>query len=89
MDAAEQWKSLSRHHTVLEWEAERLRAAVRGYRRQIARIMSLLPGVDLGPEPVVPSETPPWTGTTYRDPGGKFPRDIGEKVDWLSEEDFK
>jgi hypothetical protein len=88
MDPSEAWKSLSRHHRVLEIETEALRDWVRKTLVRIDDLQKLFPSLKVV-LPEVPSMTPPWNGRTYRDADGKFPSDIREHIDWLSEEDFK
>jgi hypothetical protein len=88
MDPAETWKSFSRHHRVLELETEAWRVWGKATIEKLDELKRLFPGVDLTGPPM-PMETPRWKGLTYRDGKGRFPNDIREHLDWLSEDDFK
>ncbi len=89
MDPVEQWKSFSRHHTVLEVETEKLREICKRQAETLKMVQKMFPGMHLGDPLTVPPQTPEWKNTTYRDANGKWPSDIRKHLDWLSEDDFK
>ena len=83
----EAWRSFSRHHAAMESELEAYRNWAHIALTKLAAVKKAIPGVDVS-VPKLPEETPSWDGTTYRDKNGKWPSDIREHCDWLSNEDY-